>query len=390
MRIGYDTLVENPFAPSSAIYYLKAALRALVKAAPEHEFFVFVSPHNREFFWLEAPNVQFVNCFVSNEHIFLRIFVQQLYYPILARRFGLDVIHALNQIPLLISCATVVKTCSLHHHLFPQEYNGTLANRLRRAYRCVMFDTSARRATLVLANSEYTATQIAKFMGVAEHRIRVVLEAVDDGFGKSASIVGARESLRKQFNLTRDFVLYVSNLWFYKNPDGAIKAFGELRRRFGDDLDLVIAGRDDWRRAPELTGLASDLGIEDRVRFVGEVSRADLIRLYTTARVVFYPSLAETFGKPLIEAMKSGVPLVTSNVTSLPEVAGDAALVVDPTDVGAMADALHCAATDEALRAELITRGLERAHLFTWDRVAERTLAVCREAAAKKSRQRLR
>jgi glycosyltransferase involved in cell wall biosynthesis len=218
-------------------------------------------------------------------------------------------------------------------------------------------------------------------MHVATDRIDVVYESVDDAFRPASDPEGARAQVRRVFGIERPFVLYVSNLWFYKNPDGAIRAFARLRASRPDvDLDLVVAGPDDYGRVHELRALAATLGVADRVHFLGRVRFSDLIVLYQTARVIFYPSLFETFGKPTVEAMRSGVPLVAANATSLPEIVGDAGLLADPADIDAMADALARAATDSVLRQELITRGHARAAAFSWDRVAQETLAVCRRA----------
>lgn len=382
MRIGFDTLVENPVRPSSAINYLKSVLRALAEAAPEHEIFVFVSPRNRHLFEIDLPNVRHVNCFVSNENIPLRILVQQLYYPILAWRLRLDVIHALSQIPLYTPCATVVKTCGLHHHLTPDEYRGgSWTHRLRLAYRHVVWDASVRRATLVMANSLETQRQIVRLMKVSERKTRVVYESVDDAFG-SVTTAAASEAVTGRFGTTRPFVLYVSNLWKYKNPDGAIRAFARQYARYQDDLDLIIAGPDDYNRTEELTQLASSLGVGDRVRFLGRVPFADLINLYTAAHVIFYPSRFETFGKPVVEGMRAGVPVVAARATCLPEIVGDAGLTADPDDDDAMADALHAAATDPELRARLIENGRRRGAEFSWAATAEGTLEMCRQAVA--------
>lgn len=388
MRIGYDTLVENPENPSSAIHYIRRLLETMVQIAPEHDFFVFVSPKNRHLFSIDAPNVRLVNCFVSNERIPLRILVQQVYYPILARRHRLDVIHALSQIPLLASCATVVKTCGLHHHLMPEEYlRGTrgafrLAHPLRLLYRRLVWDSSARRASVVVANSRRTAEDIATFMHVSPDRIRTVFEAVDDAFGPTGTSGDGPAAVRQAFGLVRSYILYVSNLWRYKNPDGAIRAFAELRRRHPHDIDLVIAGPDDYDRIPALRALAEERGVGDRVRFVGRVGLPLLAQLYAAASVVFYPSLAETFGKPVVEGMRSGVPVVAADATCLPEILGGAGLLADPNDDVAMADALHRALADAGLRAQLIERGLARGAEFSWEATARGTLAACERAVA--------
>jgi len=393
MRIGYDTLIEHPLRPSSAINYLKSVLEAVSRIGVDDEFFVFVSPANRHHFAkFEKSNVHLVNCFASNENIAFRILAQQIYVPILARRYKLDVLHSLNQIPMLTGAATVVKLCTLHHHVTPGEFKETkvkgssaLAGRARLFYRRLIYDGSVRRATMVIANSDYTKRSIEEFVDVPPEQVRVVYESVDESFGNDIDRVAAKAHIAERFGVERDYVLYVSNLWYYKNPDGAIRGFAAMRAKYGDDVDLVIAGPDDWGRLPELKALAETLGAADRVRFVGRVSRDDLNQLYAAARVIFYPSFAETFGKPVVEAMKAGVPLVTSNITSMPELAGGAALLVDPSDDDAMAEALHRAASDEALRAELSERAEERARMFSWDRVAAETLAVCREAVARRA-----
>ncbi len=385
MRIGLDTLIEDPRQPSSAIHYLKRLNAALAAAGPEHEFFVFVSPANRALFTTQAPNLRYVLCAASNENIPARIFSQQIQYPLLARRHRLDVIHALNQIPLLAPCATVVKICTLHHHEPQPDIVGlaplpSVWQALRRVYRRVMHDGSARRATLVMANSEATRQGILRWMGVPAERVRVVYEAVDDAFGALGDAAAARAHVRDAFGQSRDYLLYVSQLFIHKNPEGAIRAFARQRAHYGDDLDLLIAGADQDGRVPALTALACELGVGDRVRFLGRVPKADLIQLYAGARVFFYPSFSETFGKPLVEAMRSGVPVVTAAASSMPEIVGPAGLTADPGDDEALAEALHRAATDEALRAELLAGARTRSQDFSWERTAAGTLAMCADA----------
>jgi glycosyltransferase involved in cell wall biosynthesis len=391
MRIGFDTLIENPHRPSSAINYLKVMLSTLARLSPADTFVVFVSRENRKHFDFRAPNIELVECLASNENIPARILAQQIQYPVLLRRHGVDVLHALNQIPLVTRVATVCKVCTLHHHVAPDEFSTRMTvslavtNRLRRVYRRRVLDWSARRATLVMANSHATRELIIKHMGVPEDRIEVVYESVDDRFAPAEDLPTVRGQVEARFVLRRNYLLYVSNLWFYKNPDGAIRAFAEQRRRYADDLDLVVVGNDDYGRTPSLAKLAADEGVADRVRFLGKVPFDDLIRLYQAAHVVFYPSLAETFGKPVVEGMRCGVPVATSTCSSLPELAAGAALLFDPNDPVAMANALHVATTDEDTRSRLRAAGLKRGEDFSWEETARGTLAMC-QRAVKRSR----
>ncbi|MDY7040634.1 MAG: glycosyltransferase family 1 protein, partial [Chloroflexota bacterium] len=144
-------------------------------------------------------------------------------------------------------------------------------------------------------------------------------------------------------------------------------------------VNLVIAGQKGWLHE-EIFTRVRELGVEQQVIFPGYVADADLPALLSGARVFAFPSLYEGFGFPVLEAMACGVPVVCSNTSSLPEVAGDAALLVDPLDIGAWAAALERALADEELRADLVTRGYEQVRRFSWIRCAEETLAVLEKA----------
>lgn len=389
MRIGFDTLIEDPARPSSAINYLKTLLRTFARVAPEHEFVAFVSRANRAHFEIDASNIELVECFASNEHVPARILTQQIELVMTLRSHRIDVLHALNQVPLATRIPTVVKVCTLHHHVRPDEFTGhfgtwstMLVNRLRLRYRRAMIDASARRATRVIANSEATRDLIVEHIRVARDKIDVVYESVDGDFKSAADVTAVRATLALNYQLSRPYILYVSNLWFYKNPDGAIRAFANQRRRYGDDLDLVIVGHDDYGRLADLRALARNEGVTDRVRFLGKLKLDALVQLYQAAHVVFYPSFAETFGKPVVEGMRSGIPVVAARAGSLPELVGAAALLVDPADPIEMAMALHIASTDQLVRTRLVEAGIRRANDFSWEKTARETVAVCARATA--------
>src|SRR5688572_19438542 len=193
MRIGYDTLIENPRRPSSAINFLRTLLWALTDV-PGADVVALVSRENAAFFETPGRTLQSVRCLTSNEHILARILVQQLQIPRVVRRERLDVLLSLNQISLAARCAKVVKTCGLHHHLFPEEFGWqgwnlhSLSNPARLAYRRMAWDRSARAADRVIANSECTRTLIADRMRVPLEKIDVVYEAVDDAFVPAADL----------------------------------------------------------------------------------------------------------------------------------------------------------------------------------------------------------
>ncbi len=237
---------------------------------------------------------------------------------------------------------------------------------------------SVRRARLVLADSESTRHDISELLGTPPEKILVVYA----GVGPEFQPVTAGETLaqvRARYGLDWPFVLTVGTLEPRKNHLRLIHAFAQLLPTH-PDLRLVLAGGRGWLYE-DVQAEVARLNLRDRVVFPGFVSDADLPALYSLASVFAYPSLYEGFGLPVLEAMACGTPVVCSNASSLPEVAGDAALLVDPADVAALAGALEQALADAPTRQALRTRGLAQASRFTWQ-AAARTLLDAYQLAA--------
>jgi glycosyltransferase involved in cell wall biosynthesis len=375
LKIGIDTLFEDPGRPSSAIDYLKNLVDCLPRAGPQHSYYVFVSPRNRNHFQPVGPNVRLVNCFASNENVPLRIAIQQSVLPIHSQRLGLDVLFSPGNVcPLWGSFRRVLKINTLHHYSVPE-----LLGRTRSLYRQVAFARSAKRADHIIANTAATKEGICKWMRVPDDKISVVAEASYDFYRTTPR--DETQRVRARYNICGEYVLFVSNLYAYKNVETLIRAFAKLDEGSLGDYQLVIAGRDYNSYQAQLETLATDLKLAARVHFLGFVPPEDLPALYSGARVFVYPSLMETFGKPLLEAMSCGVPVVASNTSSIPEVLGNAGILVDPRDVEEMCRSIRDAATNPSLRADLIERGLERARHFSWQASAQETLRVIEKTA---------
>jgi glycosyltransferase involved in cell wall biosynthesis len=370
LRIGIDTLFEHPGQPSSAIDYLKNLVDYLPRAGSRHSFFVFVSPRNRTHFQKLGTNVQLVNCLASNENVPLRIAIQQSILPLRARRAALDVLFSPGNVcPLWGSFRRVLKINTLHHYTVPE-----LVGRTRSLYRRAAFAQSARRADHIIANTVATKDDICKWIGVPDQKISVVSEASYDFY----RIAPANEirALCARYSICDRYILFVSNLYPYKNVETLIRAFAKLKADGLDQYELVIAGRDCNSYQAQLEALATTLNVATKVHFLGFVPPSDLPALYSGARVFVYPSIMETFGKPLVEAMNCGAPVVAANTSSIPEVLGNAGILVPPHAVDEMAMSIHQAAANENLRADLIQKGLERARNFSWQSSALGTLRV--------------
>jgi glycosyltransferase involved in cell wall biosynthesis len=242
---------------------------------------------------------------------------------------------------------------------------------------------NARRSSAVVADSGATRADLVRHYGVAESRVHVVY------LGRDESLAPVRDSrllaeVRARAGIGQRYLLYVGTLQPRKNLGRVVEAFVRLAGEPAmSGVQLVLAGKRGWLY-DELFAEVERLGLEGRVLFPGYVDQADLAALYSGALGFVYPSLYEGFGIPVLEAQACGVPVMTSNNSSLPEVAGDAALLVDPTDVEAIAEAMRRLAADDALRAELVQRGFENVKRFSWEKCARETLAVLESVGKEK------
>ncbi|MFN3706047.1 MAG: glycosyltransferase family 4 protein [Thermoflexales bacterium] len=238
---------------------------------------------------------------------------------------------------------------------------------------------SVKRADHIVADSHATARDLQALYGVPPERISVVHSGVESRFTPYSDTLfmqRRRAYVLHKYRLgERPFVLTVGTMQRRKNHLRLVQAFAELVRQWRTDAALVIAGGKGWLYE-EVFDAVQQLRLRDRVHFIGFVEEADLPHLYRAAAVFAFPSLYEGFGLPVLEAMACGVPVVTSNTSSLPEVVGDAGLMVDPLDVDAMAEALARAWHDAEWRSQAIRKGIARAQMFTWQRAAEQLLDV--------------
>ncbi|MCL0097700.1 glycosyltransferase family 4 protein [Dehalococcoidia bacterium] len=233
-----------------------------------------------------------------------------------------------------------------------------------------------RKAATILAVSEYTKRDLVSFLRIPPQKVMVIYNGIDHAIFR----------FRNENPFDFPYVIYVGSERPRKNLDRLLEAFARVRRCF-PELKLVKAGtegRSKEFRARTLRKVA-ELGLRREVIFLERVSDEELARYYSGALLLAYPSLYEGFGIPLLEAMACGCPVVASNTTSLPEVAGDAAILVNPYQVDEIAEAMRMVIKDEDLRARLIARGLERARAFSWSKTAEETHRVYQKLEAMSS-----
>jgi len=301
----------------------------------------------------------------------------QLLLPRLLRREGVDLFHSTNfMAPLLRFGGKLVLTV---HDIIPLKH-PEFAPRSKKSraypiYRWLMRRLVAR-ADLISADSEYSRRDIVEFLGAPPGKVRTIYLGVDPKYRPLPPTV--RDEVRRKFGVRERLALFAGRADPYKNLITLVKAAELLNRKGGPRCTVVVAGAED-PRYPEVGDYVRSAGMEKDVIFAGSQDEEALIGLYNAADVLVLPSLYEGFGLPPLEAMACGTPVICSDRTSLPEVVGDAGILLDPLDTRALASAMERVFTDAALRDRMSRAGLERAKLFPWRRTAEETLAAYRE-----------
>jgi glycosyltransferase involved in cell wall biosynthesis len=342
----------------------------------DEELHLLVSPASERVHRGYGTNVRYITYPWSNERRSLRTLSEHLYSPLRLPLSRIDVLSTLMAPVINPSWSLVIHMKTMHAFTEPAAVSPAT-----RAYRRMSYPRSARLAEAIIINSESLRSEIKHYLDVDDHKLRLIYEAVDHDLFCPGDVAAARSEVAT-FGITRPFALFVSSLWRYKNCDGLLRAWAIARPRLGG-RQLAIVGHDRHAKyTAELHCLVRDLGISDDVVFVGGVPLAQTRDFYRAADVLVYPSFNETFGLPILEAMACGCPVVTSNTSSMPEIAGGAARLCDPADPNSIAWAMEEALTSDSDR--LRHDGLRRASRFTWKATADATLDVYREVAEKR------
>ena len=288
---------------------------------------------------------------------------EQLRIPAQLRRAKVDVFHAPHYtLPFTTPCNSVVTIHDCIHLLFPQY----LPNRVAHFYARTALWIAANRSSRVLTVSEASKNDILKFFNIDPRKITVIPNGIDEQF-KVVPSVEAIARVQERYQLKSPFLLYVGNVKPHKNLERLIDAFFKLRKDGLTTLTLLIIG-DEITKYTTLRRTVHRYQLHKYVRFLGFVPSDTLSILYRLADAFVFPSLYEGFGLPPLEAMASGTPVITSNVSSLPEVVGDAAMLVDPYDVNSIANGIQTVLEDSVYREKLTQNGLKRAKFYSWER----------------------
>ncbi len=362
MRIGIDVrLVYHRQAGISR--YMLQLIEGLARCDSEDEFTILQSFKSKEPL-LSQSNFTRRRLLTPSHHR-----LEQLTLPIEISAMGLDVLHSPDFIPpFRRNCSSVITIHDLVFMLFPHFLTKDAA----RYYSQI--DQAVRRTDAIIAVSQATKNDIMRLLGVQEQRITVIYEAASPVFRpiKTPDLV---QRVRERFGIHGEFVLFVSTIEPRKNVPNLLKAFRQLLDNYRLGIKLVLAGERGWM-FDEVFKIVTDLDLVEDVIFLGRVSTEELLWLYNAAQVLVAPSIYEGFGLTPLEAMACGTPVVVSNVSSLPEVVGDAGILVDPHNVDELTVGIWRSLSDSKLRNCLIAKGLKRAATFSWDKAACETLEL--------------
>ncbi len=355
--------------------YIEALLQYLPAVAPDLEMIAYTS----RTVWRAAraefpPAVAWRVTHWPTDRPAVRIAWEQLVGPWATR--DCTVIHGpVNVLPLALARPGVVTVHDLAFVYFPEHYPAA-----KRWYLRLLTGLSVRRARRVIAVSETTRRDVVRTYGIAPERISTIPNGIDADWRRVDDV--ELERWRRQQGLPERFLLFVGTVQPRKNLTTLLEAFARLGPEF--PWPLFVVGAAGWLDSP-IYRRVEDLGLARRVRFTGYVPPEELRYWYSAATIFIYPSLYEGFGLPLLEAMACETPVITSNCSALPEVAGDAAVLVEPTDPLAIAAAIQSLVMDEERRRMLAQAGRERARQFTWERTARETAAVYRALSEQRS-----
>ncbi|MEA2483243.1 MAG: hypothetical protein QOC55_1190 [Thermoleophilaceae bacterium] len=373
MRLGVNLLYLVPGEVGGSETGARGWLGGLRAADPALEAVLYVGPEARESIASEpwADGWRVITAPVPSRSKPQRIAAETTWLPARLRRDGVDLLHSMGTTtPPFCPVRSVVSVLDLIYHHYPETFPRAARLGLE-----LLVPMGARRADRVVASTQASKRDLVETLGLPESKVDVV----HLGFGIADTPAPVRaEDLRERFGLRGRVVMTVSPALRHKNLRRLIGAFALLARE-EPDVALVIVGHAGLEAAA-LRAHVDATGLTGRVVFTGWIEDAELEGLYGLASVFAYPSLMEGFGIPVLEAMRRELPVACSNVSTLPEVAGDAAEYFDPYDERAIAAAIARVLSDEQLRGELVRRGAARAAEFTWEKSARGLLEVYRRA----------
>lgn len=362
--------------------YFRDLIPELGKVAPGDRFTVLTAPWQTiwDFEWPRNSR-QYIAPLPRKRVVPLRIAWEQVGLPRMLRREGADLLYSASDIATLATPCPVVLAVRNPNPYFPGKTRYGLRYVGRNVALKALTRVSIRRARAVIFVSQHSRDTVMAQLPLPPGKAHVVYHGLGAHFLDGSSASDRNQRFAVPFEQDQPYVLSVSDIMEHKNYPLLIQAFARLYGTMGTPHHLVLAGRLLYRpHVLEIRKIAVEAGLGDRVHLIGQVPNPDMPALYRGAALFVLPSLLETFGHTLVEAMASGVPVVAAKASAIPEICGDGAVYFDPTSEEDAAMAMEGVLSDEALRRQMIERGQKRARSFSWERCARETVRVFEQA----------
>ncbi len=378
MHIGLYTLFFTPGQIGGIEIYLRHLVTAIGKVDQVNQYTLFVGNHNQDIFKdITYPNLKHVNISLTppSTPLFIRALrklkiipsyiTQQLYaHPV-------DLLHypgtTIDQLEIKTPC--VLTMHDLQQEYFPEFFSAEVL-----AWRKANFKPSAQKARRIITVSEYTRQTIIKKYDIPTQKVQTIHHGINKIFHPLIS-QDTIIKVRQKYRLPEQFIFFPANPWPHKNHARLFEVLKLLKQKYRASCRLVLSGIFESEQS-NLQSLVADAGVSNKVHILGYIPYQDLPGIYATATMLVFPSLFEGSGIPVLEAMACGCPVICSNTTSLPELAGEAAILVNPLDVAQMAEGIYNVFSSQSLRNSLSQKGLGQAKNFSWERAAQQTVEV--------------
>ncbi|MCD6099993.1 MAG: glycosyltransferase family 4 protein [Candidatus Marinimicrobia bacterium] len=371
MKIGIDArMIDNEFTGIGRYSY--SFLRALGQIDCQNEYLIFKNSRYKKPL-TSGPNFHEIEVnipkFDIREHLF---FYRKM------KEEKIDILHSLHYVgPLLGTHKLIVTIHDLMAIMFPDFFSAysSITGKILKNYLKLLVYLTLERVDGIITVSKWCKSDLTKYFKISKNEIFPIYEAVEKHF-RPINNKGLQTSIKKKYQLPSKFFLYVGNMRPYKNLKRLIDAYQIFFKNYKAEIDLVIAGSKKDKHYGQLFNYVISNKLEEKVHFTGYVNENDLPILMSSAECFIFPSLCEGFGFPPLEAMACGTPVITSNVSSLPEIVNGAGILVNPYDVHEIAKAMFRVISDKSLRKTLIHKGIERSKQFSWEKCAKETLLV--------------
>jgi len=367
MRIAVNTRLLLTGKMDGIAWFTYETMKRITTQHPEHQFlFIFDRRYSDEFIF--SGNIQPVIAHPQSRHPLLWYLFFEFGVPAVLRRYKPDLFLSPDG---WLSLSTSVKSMAVIHDLNFEKHPEFIPWTVRKYYHH-FFPRFARRADRIATVSEFTKNDIAKRYHVSPDKIDVVYNGANENYVPVSEEI--KKATRDKYTSGSPYFVFVGTIHPRKNLTNLFKAFGEFKKSGNNDVKLFIVGDRKWWTG-DIKEAYDNLNCKNEIVFGGRMTTEELHKTIASALAMTYVSYFEGFGIPIVEAFYCDVPVITANVTSMPEVAGDAALLVDPYSVESIRDAMIKLASDEKLRLQLIERGKERKKEFNWQKSSERLWA---------------